>query len=290
MSEVKFSIILPTYNRRFCIDNAIASLLKQKYQDFEVIIIDDGSTDNTYNHLLNNYKEEIRVGKIKLFRNQNSLGVSKARNIGLKHASNNWIAYLDSDNYMFDDFLSSMNYAIRKYKKNKIFYSQIRYRNSKKIIGDTFNFERLLKFNYIDLGSLIHFYKLDLCKPIFNEELNRLVDWDFLIRITQNNQPRFIKKVLLSYCDDDSINRISNSSSKSIDINYQKIIISYWNNLSPERFFNQYNQIYDSYLVQPMLKKRLETLEKEHLFYKQSLFFKCFILCKRIKQKFSRSN
>jgi glycosyltransferase involved in cell wall biosynthesis len=89
-NTVEVSIIIPTYNRGWIIKEAIDSVMVQDYRDFELIIVDDGSTDNTPD-ILNSYR-----GDIKIFRQENQ-GVSAARNRGLAEASGRFIAFLDSD-------------------------------------------------------------------------------------------------------------------------------------------------------------------------------------------------
>jgi len=89
-NTVEVSIIIPTYNRGWIIKEAIDSVMVQDYRDFELIIVDDGSTDNTTD-ILNSYRSDIMV-----FRQENQ-GVSAARNRGLAEASGRFIAFLDSD-------------------------------------------------------------------------------------------------------------------------------------------------------------------------------------------------
>jgi glycosyltransferase involved in cell wall biosynthesis len=88
----KVSIILPTYNRAYVISRAIKSVLNQTYQDFELIIIDDGSTDNT-EELIGGFSTE----KIRYVRRGEKRGVCAARNAGLRVAGGTYIAFQDSD-------------------------------------------------------------------------------------------------------------------------------------------------------------------------------------------------
>jgi glycosyltransferase involved in cell wall biosynthesis len=88
--KTRVSVIIPTYNRGWIIKEAIDSVLAQDYRDFELIVVDDGSTDNT-DGILNSYRGDIMV-----FRQENQ-GVSAARNRGLAEASGRFIAFLDSD-------------------------------------------------------------------------------------------------------------------------------------------------------------------------------------------------
>ena len=91
--DYRFSIIMPVYNCRTKIGPAIDRILNQSYQKFELIIMDDGSEDGTFEYLNEQYGHEIETGKIRLVRTEHN-GVSGARNAGLKEAKNNWIASL----------------------------------------------------------------------------------------------------------------------------------------------------------------------------------------------------
>lgn len=91
-NENMVSVIIPTYNRAHCITDAVESVLNQTYKNYEIIVVDDGSTDGTQN-LLNLY-----LSKIKYIYQKNS-GVSSARNKGIREAKGEYIAFLDSDDY-----------------------------------------------------------------------------------------------------------------------------------------------------------------------------------------------
>lgn len=86
------SIIIPTYNRSQLIARAVKSVLNQTYQNFELIIIDDGSTDNT-RELVTSFNDE----RIRYIRHEENKGEAAARNTGLKAARCDYIAYQDSD-------------------------------------------------------------------------------------------------------------------------------------------------------------------------------------------------
>jgi glycosyltransferase involved in cell wall biosynthesis len=88
--QPQVSVIIPTYNRGWIIKEAIDSVLAQDYKDFELIVVDDGSTDNT-SGILASYGNNIRVHF------QENKGVSAARNRGIAEASGQFIAFLDSD-------------------------------------------------------------------------------------------------------------------------------------------------------------------------------------------------
>ena len=89
---MKFSIIIPTYNRGHIVGKAVESVLGQAFQDWELIIVDDGSVDQTPG-TLNNFRNE----RIKIFRYTENKGASFARNFGLFKAKGSFIIFLDSD-------------------------------------------------------------------------------------------------------------------------------------------------------------------------------------------------
>lgn len=89
MQELKVSIVIPTFNRGHTLTRAIDSVLSQSYSNFELIVVDDGSTDDTQNILK-------KISNISILKQENK-GVSAARNSGIKKASGEWIAFLDSD-------------------------------------------------------------------------------------------------------------------------------------------------------------------------------------------------
>jgi len=102
-----FSVIIPTYNRYKCLKRAIDSVLNQTFQDYELIIIDDGSTDET--HLI-----ESEYGRRLIYRKQGNAGVSRARNNGILVSSSQYISFLDSDDIWLPHKLESQYNYIKK--------------------------------------------------------------------------------------------------------------------------------------------------------------------------------
>ncbi|MFN2493609.1 MAG: glycosyltransferase family 2 protein [Pyrinomonadaceae bacterium] len=94
------SVILPVYNRAEWVARAIRSVLAQTYQNFELLVVDDGSTDGTAS-VLNSFKSHIKVLR------QSHAGAEVARNLGLAHARGEFVAFIDSDDVWYVDRLSS---------------------------------------------------------------------------------------------------------------------------------------------------------------------------------------
>ena len=87
----KVSVIIPTYNRRSMLKEAVDSVLAQDFEDFELIVVDDGSTDGTADEIKN------YGGRVKLFQPKENRGVSASRNSGILQAKGKYIGFLDSD-------------------------------------------------------------------------------------------------------------------------------------------------------------------------------------------------
>ena len=90
--KYKISVIMPVYNSEKYLVQSIDSILKQTYKDFEFIIIDDGSTDNSLS-IINSYKDN----RIKVITNKNNVGISKSLNLGVLNSSGDYIVRMDSD-------------------------------------------------------------------------------------------------------------------------------------------------------------------------------------------------
>lgn len=103
------SVIIPTFNRAQWISCAINSVLSQTYSDYEIIVVDDGSTDNTKSVI-----ELYQNPKIKYFF-QNNSGVSSARNKGISESSGDWLAFLDSDDEWLPEKLQRQISLLKKY-------------------------------------------------------------------------------------------------------------------------------------------------------------------------------
>lgn len=98
------SIIIPAYNAAPFIENCVNSILSQSYGDFEIVVVNDGSTDNTLEILESLQKKD---GRIKIFSQENG-GVSRARNTGLKYAQGELLTFVDADDALTPNALQNM--------------------------------------------------------------------------------------------------------------------------------------------------------------------------------------
>ena len=160
----KFSLIIPAYNVEKYIKKCLDSVLNQTYNDYEIIIINDGSTDNT-SKLLESYKSNKKIKII----NQENKGLSNARNTGVSNAKGDYILFIDSDDFIEKELLEILNKTI---KDEDLVRFQIRILDeTNKIIKEykeeTFNnlngieaFNKLSKYNLVEL-AVCYAYKKD---------------------------------------------------------------------------------------------------------------------------------
>lgn len=108
MNNPKISVIMPVYNTEKYLKKSISNILKQTYSDFELLLIDDGSTDSSYNICEEFAKQDNRI---KVIHKANE-GQGVARNLGLSIAQGSFISFVDSDDYVDEDFLETLLYEI----------------------------------------------------------------------------------------------------------------------------------------------------------------------------------
>lgn len=211
--SVMVSVIIPAYNAQKYIYRSINSVLQQTYQLFELIIVDDYSTDNT-NDIVTQLSHNNR--KIKFIQNQRKKGPSGARNTGLLRAEGQYIAFLDADDMWHPEhlrkgitYLESYNNldaiffnfniidsANKQQKKNwfaerKFTTSLITKTIEKNLHIITENmFHALLDESFIQLQSLMLRRRVCL-NVVFNEEIMRAEDLDFIIRVYLESKAKF---------------------------------------------------------------------------------------------------
>ncbi len=110
MFEIKVSIIVPIYNSEKNLDRCVNSILRQSYKNLELILINDGSTDSSLD-ICNNFR---KLNENIIVIDQKNMGVSAARNIGLRYATGDLIQFVDSDDYIDSDMTESLVNCIRE--------------------------------------------------------------------------------------------------------------------------------------------------------------------------------
>lgn len=182
------SVIVPTYNRGYIIRRAIDSILKQTYKEYEIIVVDDGSTDNTA-EIVKGYSSS----RVKYIGYEVNRGANHARNVGMKAARGEYIAFLDSDNEWKEDFLETRVDVMEKDETLLMTFGRMELDYlSKRIIpqeeeGVLNEYEKLKRIllikNVIDTNTVCIRRQCFRDVGGFDEQLPRLQDWDFFSRI-----------------------------------------------------------------------------------------------------------
>jgi len=204
------SVIMPVFNRIDTVKSAVDSVLKQSYQNLELIIIDDGSDDGT-KELLDNIQDE----RIVIIHNETRKGVSNARNLGLKAANGKYVAYLDSDNRWDSRYVAAMVGAFKKLQDAEAIYcGQLLFKGNNPhpfaVRFGSFNRSLLTNRNYIDINALCHTKELYNRIGGFDETLIKLVDYDLIMRIAEEAQMYSVPILLSYYHYDNAQNTITN--------------------------------------------------------------------------------
>jgi glycosyltransferase involved in cell wall biosynthesis len=219
------SIIMPTYNAEKFISKSIQSVLNQTYQNWELIVVNDGSKDNT-----SKVVESFDDKRILLIKQKNS-GVSKARNIGIKNAKGAYIAFLDSDDLWLKKKLEiQVNYMLNhpnivlSYTYYNSFVGDDTVVKNKQLYPFKINNlnERLLVFNFI--ATLTVMVKSDVLKDIggFDTQLFGPEDWDLWIKVSQKGNIGYINQNLALYREHDG--GISKSKARQLEEEYKVLL------------------------------------------------------------------
>lgn len=272
------SVIIPIYNRAQYLPDAINSVLNQSYKDFEIIIVDDGSIDNTREMSEGFVRQYPLV--IRYFLQENK-GPSCARNKGIAEAKGKYIAFLDADDEWLPEYLEKSMYALKENNcqwvssvASRVVLDEQEKEIEKRIIhSDSIDkykdiFSALLKGNVIGGIGVVVFKECFSLTGYFNENLRIAEDWEICIRLAKYGfkvckvmEPLYIYKIR------------ENSTTKSnptAKFTYEyKIICTY----APEAFAlnSSYREIYAEKLWS--IARQILCAGKKN--YK--LFFKCII-------------
>lgn len=209
MSDSLISVVIPTFNRAYILNNAIDSVLGQSYKNWELIIVDDGSTDNT-KELVKSYKNK----RVKYFKKENA-GPCAARNYGISKAHGKWITYVDSDDILFPNCIEVMIENIEAHPR-AVFglprgtRSLDLYEDGKliKTIDDsddmpmTFTIKDMFMRNarFACLGFM-HLRRLYDEGIMWDENVGSMEDWEFMLTIGEKYPDGFVyvPEVLYDY-------------------------------------------------------------------------------------------
>lgn len=219
-----FSIIIPTYNRAHLISDTLNSVKNQSFTDFELIIVDDGSTDNT-RIVVENY---ISNNQLKNWHFYSKINGERgaARNFGLNKAIGKWITFLDSDDLFYPNHLYLASNFISKHKDVNVFHSAYEFRNQKNELIRKVVYPNNNNLNQAILnGNVFSCFGMFLKSDVFNElcfEENRNLsgseDWLLWLKVSARYKIYFQSQIsgcmiqhdersVLNFIDDQLLSR-----------------------------------------------------------------------------------
>jgi len=206
MDSPTISVVVTCYNYGNYLEGCLDSILKQSFTDFEVIVVNDGSTDNT-DEVIEKFKNFGIVKYIK----QSNFGQARAKNVGIQNSSGKFIAFLDADDAWEQDKLEKQIPLFSK-ENVGVVYSLVRYVNEQ---GQTLNnvksvgkylkprsgnvTKNLFLDNFVPFSSsIIRRSCFEKCDT-FNESLKMGIDWDLWLRVSTLYEFSFVNEPLLIY-------------------------------------------------------------------------------------------
>ena len=195
------SVIIPTYNRAALVERAAKSVLSQSYSDLELIIVDDGSTDNTKMLL-----ESLNDSRVRYIYQQNS-GACAARNNGIDHANGEYIAFHDSDDVWHVDKLEKQLAILKSTDADLVFCCMNNHKTGR-LIGNNFP-EGICAASILPYGvgtQTLCANSIVFKSERFDENMPRLQDFELLLRIAKKYKIYYLNEPLVDYyIQDDSI-------------------------------------------------------------------------------------
>lgn len=258
MSDIKFSVVIPLYNKEQSIVNTLLSVLNQSYQSFEIVIINDGSTDSSVDAV-----KTIKDERVRLI-NQKNKGVSAARNKGIQESKYEWIAFLDGDDLWEMNHLKEVIKMMNLFPYNKIYVTSFEYSDKREMYknerkSSIFKIEDYFKeaIDEILLWTSIVVLHKECVEKVggFNINLNRGEDLDLWARLAKNY--RIIKSTKIT-----AIYRVDAENRTNLSKKLKNTHVYYFN-------FEKYDNDNEFNYHQQVLFNTLFS-------YMKALYFLCF--------------
>jgi glycosyltransferase involved in cell wall biosynthesis len=234
-----FTVIVPVYNRADLVGETIESVLSQKYADFELILVDDGSQDNSVEVMEGYAKTDGRIRILKLDKNE---GRCFARNQGLLNAHGTWICYLDSDDTYYSNHLQTFHNLIHSHPTFSVFATEQNENGEPKKYNRKWlqnneielSFSDFIEDNPLSANQICHRYDLNL--KWSDQKISISEDWLFLRELALKYS---VKKVSIAT---NNVRFHSNRTMRTIDAK----TFAYYNVLGAELFLRN-NSVKENY-------------------------------------------
>ena len=202
----KFSIVIAVFNKEKYIADTLKSVLTQTFTDFEVVILNDGSTDNSEAEIL-----KFKDTRIRYFSKENS-GASAARNFAIQHANSEYIALMDADDYWYPFYLEEQNRLLLDFPEESVFATATEIKRNGKTFTNSYSIKTMGKdsilvdyFEASQLDSVLLSISTVLKKDVFknvgwyNPKIKSGEDTDLYVRIGLKYKVVFSPKVCATY-------------------------------------------------------------------------------------------
>lgn len=260
MANKLISIIIPVYNVSKYIEKCILSCIHQTYENIEVIVVDDGSTDSSGSIIDNLSKVDNRI---RVYHKKNE-GVSRARNFGIEHASGEFLVFVDGDDYISNDFIEYMYKIVdttnSQFGLSLNCYTDFHQKQCSDKIEKYNKLEatELLLSDKIEVGCWNKIYSKDL---FYNKNLRFLEDLfygeglEFIIRVAQNSNSIGVGNRRVYYYRKNNMSSATTKFNYDKYINGEKSLLIIKENLdnSNERIESNYNVHYSMFCINALI-------------------------------------
>ncbi|MBX2998551.1 MAG: glycosyltransferase [Caldilineaceae bacterium] len=186
MNKPRVSVVIPAYNQADYLAEAITSSLEQTYKDYEIIVVDDGSTDETP-AVAQSFGSAIRYIR------QENQGLAGARNTGIRHANGDYVALLDSDDRWSPDFLRTMMSLVEQNPEGVVYYAGWRFIDangkdlpqapSSRVVAPSAMYRAMLKSNFLIPSAIVMHRSTIVAEGMFDPAFRRLQDRELWVRL-----------------------------------------------------------------------------------------------------------
>jgi hypothetical protein len=196
------SVVIPTYNRERLLGQTLRSALAQRGVDFEILVVDDGSTDGTADDVA-----ALGDHRVRLLRHQRPRGVATARNTGAAAAHGAWVAFLDDDDLWAPDKLARQLDAARTAGGDWVYAGTVEVDGAGRLLGGapppppSVLLAQLTRRNPMPAGSSNVMVRATLLAEAggFDPALRHLADWDLWLRLARQTRPAWVAAPLVAY-------------------------------------------------------------------------------------------
>lgn len=254
----KVSIIVPVYNEEKHLNRCIDSVLSQTYSELELLLIDDGSTDNS-GAICDEYAQ--KDSRVRVFHKENG-GVSKARNLGISKANAEWIMFLDSDDYLIKDALDVL-ISLALSTKTLISTGNFYFENVARRIfctgirsGIVSNNFRAWYFESICLRAGAALYHQSIIDDnMYNESLSRYEDASGVFSLLRKYKVSYTNKCVMVYSiDDKGLSNKCKDKNKDFIFHLNFKNKSFWEKMVLGNLLNEGLSLYSEYKDELMIK------------------------------------